>query len=259
MKSKQSIRILIALMSLALIGVTVIQFLWISNAVLLKQEQFDRSVKMAMIRVSADLESKYGVHLITEKLEKDSAARKQVMKQDPGFYKFMININDSEVEQEEVRAQSSVLVCGEEALDANMNMRSIHRNRQVIAMVNVNDNGQQEIATINVLGEEPEPIVSEAAFMLPAAPVAPPMPPSVPSAPGSKSNLMNIVQCVADEYAMSQMDAKDIYDVIDSAKIRASIGKEFKEAGLPSNFDFATYCTKGDTLMINKAASESPL
>ena len=259
MKSKQSIRILIALMSLALIGVIVIQFLWISNAVLLKQEQFDRSVKMAMIRVSADLESKYGVHLITEKLEKDSAARKQVMKQDPGFYKFMININDSEVEQEEVRAQSSVLVCGEEALDANINMRSMHRNRQVIAMVNVNDNGQQEIATIDVRGDEPEAVISEAAFMLPAAPVAPPMPPSPPSAPGSKSNLMNIVQCVADEYAMSQMDAKEIYDVIDSAKIRASIGKEFKEAGLPSNFDFATYCTKGDTLMINKAASESPL
>src|SRR5580700_4412621 len=100
MKSKQNIRILIGLMSIALIGVMLIQFLWIRNAIRLKQEQFDRNVNMAMIRVSADLENKYGVHFITKQLEKDSSARKEVMKKAPGFYQFMISVDDDKQSDE---------------------------------------------------------------------------------------------------------------------------------------------------------------
>ena len=96
MKSKQSIRILISLMSLALVGVIIIQFLWIKNAMQMKQEQFDRSVNAALVRVSADLENKYGVHWITEKLESDSSALKEVLSQDPGFYKFMASTDENE-------------------------------------------------------------------------------------------------------------------------------------------------------------------
>ncbi|HRG87398.1 MAG TPA: hypothetical protein PLW44_00145, partial [Chitinophagales bacterium] len=146
MKSKQSIRILIGLMSLALLGVIVIQFLWIKNAVLLKQEEFDRSVNMAMIRVSADLENKYGVHLITEKLEKDSAARTMLMTQDPGFYKFMININEDDSRNEEPDWNNTTIeISGDDAMDANINFRGPRRNRQVIAMINVNGSEHQEV------------------------------------------------------------------------------------------------------------------
>jgi two-component system phosphate regulon sensor histidine kinase PhoR len=51
MKSKQSVGILISLMSVALLGVIIIQFLWIKNAMQMKQEQFERSVNAALVRV----------------------------------------------------------------------------------------------------------------------------------------------------------------------------------------------------------------
>ena len=94
-KPNRKIRILVALMSLALAGVLVIQFWYIKYAIQLKQEQFDRTVNHAMMSVSADLENKYGVHLVTEKLEEDSQVRKEILKQDPGFYKFMVSVNNN--------------------------------------------------------------------------------------------------------------------------------------------------------------------
>src|ERR1043165_2731038 len=248
MKSKQSIRILIALMSLALTGVIVIQFLWIKNAVQLKQEQFDRSVNMAMIRVSADLENKYGVHLITEKLEKDSAARNAVINQDPGLYKFMIDINEDKSAGEESVVE---YVGGDDEETSQMvNIRGPRPNHKVVAMINISGNEQQEVVIRKTVADEPVAVVG---------PTPPPGVPAPPCPPGTDCQLIDIVKNVADEYAMSKIDAKDICDVIDSAKIRTSIVKEFKKAGLPENFVFATYCTQGDTLMINKAASENPL
>lgn len=233
-------------MSIALAGVIVIQFLWIQNAIELKQEQLDRSVNMAMIRVSADLENKYGVHLITEKLEKDSVARKQVIKQDPGLYKFMININDGGNSSEERTIE--YIGGDDEATAEQVNIRGPRRTRQVVAMINISGNEQQEVVIRKTIAPEVGPELP-----------APPTPPCAPCPPGKDCQLIDIVKNVADEYAMSKMDAKDIYDIIDSAKIRASISKEFKKAGLPENFVFATYCTQGDTLMINKASSENPL
>ncbi len=260
MKSKQSIRILIGLMSLALLGVIVIQFLWIKNAVLLKQEEFDRSVNMAMIRVSADLENKYGVHLITEKLEKDSAARTMLMTQDPGFYKFMININEDDSRNEEPDWNNTTIeISGDDAMDANINFRGPRRNRQVIAMINVNGSEHQEVVIqkamnndVPVAPQQPADPEEPVAYCMPA-------PPPIPAPPIGDNRLMNIVKSVADEYAISQIDPRQVCDVIDSAKIRTSIAKEFKKAGLPPDFDFATYCTQGDTLMINRAAAENPL
>lgn len=244
-------------MSLALLGVIAVQFLWIKNAVLLKQEEFDRSVNMAMIRVSADLENKYGVHLITEKLEKDSVALTQIMNQDPGFYKFMININeDDSRNQEPDWPNTTIEISGDDAMDANINFRGPRRGRQVIAMINVNGNEHQEVVIQKAMNTdvpvEPADPEQPAAYCMPAPP-APPMPPV------GDNRLMNIVKSVADEYAISQIDARQVCDVIDSAKIRTSITREFKKAGLPDKFDFATYCTEGDTLMINRGAAENPL
>src|SRR5437588_130565 len=136
MKSKQSIRILIVLMSIALTGVIIIQFLWIKNAVQLKQEQFDRSVNMAMIRVSADLENKYGVHLITEKLEKDSIARREVIKQDPGLYKFMIDINENNGDKKSAKEEDIVerVGAGGELSVQTVDIHTAHQSRKVVAM-----------------------------------------------------------------------------------------------------------------------------
>lgn len=251
-KSQQNIRLLIGLMSLALIGVILIQFLWIRNAMKLKQEQFDHSVNMAMIRVSAQLENKYGVHFITEKLEKDSSAKNEMLKKDPGFYKFMISMDDdgqlAEEEKYLWRSKSSFIDVADETDAEEVSVSKTggasirHR---VIAMVNVNGNQKQEVVIKKSM------VHSDACTPLPPTP---PVPDEM-----VKTNLIKIVNNVANEYEMSKMNVKDISDVIDSQKICKAIEKEFRKQGLPLNFDFATYCVDGDTLMINRGASSDPL
>jgi signal transduction histidine kinase len=240
-------------MSIALAGVVVIQFYWIKNAITLKQEQFDRSVNTALIRVSADLENKYGVHLITEKLSQDSAVREAMLKQDPGFYKFMININDDGSRQEETdnyEAETVNIIGDETAPAGNATLRAVHRNQSVVTTVTVNGIKNQEVSVRRVMDANTQTQTVE----LPEPP-APPLPPQGPQ----NYQLNKIVQNCADEYALSQMKTDDIYAIIDSAKIRASIVREFQKAGLPENFEFATYSTQGDTLVINKASSANPI
>lgn len=252
MKSRQNIRLLIALMSLALLGVIMIQFLWIRNAMKLKQEQFDHSVNMAMIRVSAQLENKYGVHFITEKLEKDSSAKTEMMRKDPGLYKFMISVDDAKKKAQEEkylwRSKASFVDAGPESAEEEISVSKAGRiftKRRVIAMVNVSGNHKQEV------------VIQKNDALNPSTPQ-----PSIPSTPPDealKANLIKIVSNVANEYELSKMNQKDISDVIDSQKIYKAIEKEFKKQGLPLNFDFATYCVDGDTLMINKGSSSDPL
>lgn len=253
MKSKQSIGILIALMSIALMGVIIIQFLWIRNAIQLKQEQFDRTVNSALIRVSADLENKYGVHFITEKLHSDSSARKEVMRQDPGLYQFMISVDESKQRDGEdinpdLTEESTVVVSDNSECPVALNSEKMRtgyskNHGRVLAMVNINNNQKEEV------------LVQKARWIEPVPPPEVLNPDTAADSKSPKSALINIVSDAADEWAMSKMSAKDISDVIDSAKIISSIKKEFAKEGLPQDFVFATYCVDGDTLMINKAST----
>jgi signal transduction histidine kinase len=261
-KSKQSIRIVIALMSLALAGVVIIQFLWLKSAISSKQEEFDRNVKMAMVRTSADLENKYGVHLITEKLRSDSNARKEVLKQDPGFFRFMISVDENKRKNEpDMMPDNNEDAWSADNTDSaepgSQNTKiEITNNNHVVTMVNVSSRGNQELLIQkSVYNEHPEPIEKP----IPPVPVQPVPDITSPPAQLSQCKLINIVKNAADEYAMSKMTEQDICEVIDSAKIRSAIKTAFARQGLPSNFVFATYCVDGDSLIINKAASANPL
>ena len=253
MKSKQSIGILIALMSVALTGVILIQFLWIRNAIQLKQEQFDRTVNSALIRVSADLENKYGVHFITEKLQSDSSARKEVMKQDPGLYQFMISVDESKQKDGEDMVENNnesnmpVAESGECSVSSSSERTTGHMKSRgrAVAMVNIDNNQKQEVVVKKTSWIQ-RPTVPHPVPVLEDMPVG---------QTANKCKLINIVKDAADEWAMSKMSAKDISDVIDSTKIISSIKKEFAREGLPQDFVFATYCVDGDSLMINKASS----
>ena len=242
MKSKHSIRILIGLMSLALLGVMVIQFLWIKNAIHLKQEQFDHSVNVAMTHVSVDLENRYGVHFIAEQLEKDSTVRKQMQQSDPGFYKFMISVDDDK-QKADVEVEPDDSTVGVNGNDEDTGPAwDNRRDSSNEVRININDGRNDQIViTKSVLMPQP----------------------ARPADPGSpyaqiKTNLIKIVNNVADEYEMSKMNASGVYDVIDSQKIYNAIRKEFQRQG-PQDFIFATYCTEGDTLIINKSCTGNPL
>jgi len=70
---------------------------------------------------------------------------------------------------------------------------------------------------------------------------------------------MNVVKNVANQYAISKLNVSEIEDMIDSPKISSVLHKEFAKQALPRDFVFATYCVQGDSLMINKSASKTPL
>jgi two-component system phosphate regulon sensor histidine kinase PhoR len=251
-------------MSLALVGVILIQVLWIRNAIQLKREQFNRTVNTALLNVSADLENRYGVHFITEKLQSDSSARKEILKQDPGLYQFMISIDqsmprknntDGEIPDEtgdgtDVAASSDYSQSAQ-TIDVKRN----DNNEKVVTIVNVNHGQRQEVVIR-------QPVMAATVANAPAPPAASHAPACKPTADdinAQSCKLMNIVKGAADEWAMSKMDPQAINDVLDSAKIIAAIKREFAKQGLPQDFVFATYCVDGDSLMINKASSNNPL
>ena len=221
MKSRQNIPILIGLMSIALMGVIVIQFLWIKSAIQLKQEQFDGAVHHALMSVSGDLGNKYGVHLITEKLDEDSNIRKEILKQDPGFYNFMISVNDDKQKTADEESNSKepknlISVSNETNYEfytrgedpersERIEIRS-HNGHKIIAVVNLNHGNKQRLEGRKNTVQNP-----------PAAPE----PPQAPQ----PNKLMNIVKDVADEYAMSKMSEKDINELIDSPKIIGALKK----------------------------------
>ena len=234
----------------------------------MKQEQFDRTVNTALTRVSADLENKYGVHWITEKLESDSSALKEVMSQDPGFYKFMISADqndqpgqtiDSESHEEDGKIITTTTYKTINTYVSNAADNGCLQNK-IVTVVNINTSKRPLIIDKSVWQQTPK---AEAAAGTEAT--EPPAAPSPPETEGGRvkppkgSRLVSIVKSAADEWAMSKMNVKEVSDALDSNAIRNAIKKEFKLMGLPENFVFATYCTAGDTLMINKAASTNPL
>lgn len=298
-KPQQKIRIVAVLMGIALAAVIIIQFLYIKSAFQLKEEQFDRTVNHAMLSVSADLENKYGLHLVTEKLEEDSATRTAILKQDPGFYKFMVSVNQSRARygEQEYTAEDGIELQDDdsdtfsipgtdtETIFSNTNsagkktlhievkgmhieVKGAHGN--VVRVVDFANGRNKEIVINRENGKES---ISEISHAVPAVPPVPSPPKTVPAPPPAPapapmaqakpdtqpSRLINIVQSAADEWAMSQMDQHDIEDIIDSEKIEAAIRKEFAKHGLPKKFVFATYCVSGDSLMINKNASKDPM
>ena len=70
--SKRTLYILIALICLSLIGIIIVEFFWIRNAIEVKEAQFNRSVNDAMGIVVSRLETKESVHLLVRSSMNDS-------------------------------------------------------------------------------------------------------------------------------------------------------------------------------------------
>ncbi|HWB64250.1 MAG TPA: HAMP domain-containing sensor histidine kinase [Chitinophagales bacterium] len=273
MKSKPSIRILIGLMSVALLGIVVIQFLWIKNAFDLKEEEFDRSVNDALASAGKNLENRYGIHYITHHLSGDSNVLNEILKQDPGFYRFMQSVGDNKAVVQggdgmvSDSTRSELDIQDESPANNDADMPVISRTRPRKVEIHLSKNGKHSIVSVVNLNEErngkmlvektvaityPEPSAD-----IPEPP-APPAPPALPAVKARASQLITAVQCAANDYAISTLSADKINDVIDSEQIRSALSKEFVRNNLPLNFDFATYCIDGDSLMVNRNASLHP-
>jgi two-component system phosphate regulon sensor histidine kinase PhoR len=244
MKSKHTIHILIGLMSLALIGVMAIQFLMIKNAIDIKQEQFDKSVNDAMLEVSATMENKIGVQMITRRLETDSAIHRELLQQDPKFLEFMEWASAYDTEH----ARDSHQLFNDEI---SVRIRTINKVGTLISdtETEMETAGEPNVvftANVEMSPEEPG---------LPCMPIGPPVPPAPPvPATVVKSRLMSIVSNVVDDYTLSKVSVEDLFD---SAKISSIIRKEFEKQKIGRNFTFAVLNAEGDTLIINKSADRA--
>jgi len=79
--NKRTLYILIALICLSLLGIIIVQFFWIRNAIQVKEAQFDRSVNDAMGVVVNKLETKENVHLLARNSINDSI--KEILRETP--------------------------------------------------------------------------------------------------------------------------------------------------------------------------------
>ena len=193
------------------------------------------------------------MHWITEKLTSDSNVRKEVLSEDPGFYKFMISVNDGrdatddgevDTEQHDVEERFITAIDGDTINShyTDQSDRGTPQNR-LIKVVHVKRRKKTEMVANCNLSQVPEP----------------PTPPAPPPSPAKAGKLINIVKDAANEWAMSKMSASDISEALDSGEIRSTIEKEFHKEGLYDKFEFATYSMAGDSLIINKKASKTPL
>ena len=62
--SKKKVTLLIVLMAIALVGIMTLQGIWMRNALLVRNELFDRSVNEALIRTSGRLETLSDVFMV---------------------------------------------------------------------------------------------------------------------------------------------------------------------------------------------------
>ncbi len=79
--NKRTLYILIALICLSLLGIIIVQFFWIRNAIQVKEAQFNRSVNDAMGVVVNKLETKESVHLLARNSINDSI--KEILRESP--------------------------------------------------------------------------------------------------------------------------------------------------------------------------------
>lgn len=249
-------------MSIALIGVIVIQFLWIGNAVRIKQQEFNRSVNTAMLDVSKDLEEACSISIFATRLRSDSVSRAEVIESDSDFYNYMVDVNKqkedkkaADLDRAEAEADANGRAADHKEKYKQFKSISISNNgskRQVVTVIKTGDGKQKDVLVTNtVMGIEP------------AAPPAPPEPPAIQTVPTAvemeamakrKDRLIQAVCNVADDYAISRIK---VTDLVDSGKINEAIQKEFSRQHLPANFVFGVYCADGDTMIINKASADA--
>src|SRR5690606_11525094 len=170
----------------------------------------------------------------------------EILKRNPGFYQFMMSINEAdslvEIPNPKWNAKPQIThIEDEEPVNILVsNPTDAQNHHQLITVVSMNDPDQKKHVVL-------EKHVRHEVVIKPKSNQTP------------ESQLIRIVSNMAHEYEMSKSNVKGIFEVIDSQKIYTAIEKEFKKQGLPLDFTFATYCTDGDTLMMNKGSSADPL
>jgi two-component system phosphate regulon sensor histidine kinase PhoR len=254
-KTTGKIRLLAILMSISVVGVMAIQYLWLTNAIMLKSEAFERSVNRALASVATDLEKKHTLGYISDKLHEDSLMKISFSdKGEEQFYEFIMD---------EKNGSEKNVISGDDNGSVKIQISRVdpdHRGTvQHTVRISTNSNTGEPGITVNKSFEEERVEIIPAAANIagPVTPVSPPATPEPPALPGEvvvdpatkKVRFLNLVNDMADEYALC---SEGWGQIADSMAIRESINKEFERRNLPQDFRFAVYNSADDTLLFDK-------
>ncbi len=209
-------------MSIALLGLVSIQYLWISNAIRLKNEEFDRRVYAALNTTIDKLEFRHGLNFFADRLKADSTLLKGIEDVDTGFSNFIINTEN---------------ITNENGEDVRVTVRSridSQKQQRIIVQTKTRTNGP------------PEQNVTVEALSAPPEPPLPPQLPALPEAEDKKEKFLSIIACAADEYAVSKTNW---IDLIDTIKLLAVVTKELAANQLPEEFRLELHQGGNDSLL----------
>ncbi len=209
-------------MSIALLGLVSIQYLWISNAIRLKNEEFDRRVYTALNTTIDKLEFRHGLNFFADRLKADSTLLKGIEDVDTGFSNFIINTEN---------------ITNENGEDVRVTVRSridSQKQQRIIVQTKTRTNGP------------PEQNVTVEALSAPPEPPLPPQLPALPEAEDKKEKFLSIIACAADEYAVSKTNW---IDLIDTIKLLAVVTKELAANQLPEEFRLELHQGGNDSLL----------
>ncbi len=206
-------------MSIALLGLVSIQYLWISNAIRLKNEEFDRRVYAALNATIDKLEFRHGLNFFADRLKADSTLLKGIEDVDTGFSNFIINTEN---------------ITNENGEDVRVTVRSridSQKQQRIIVQTKTRTNGPPEQnVTVEALPEPP----------------LPPQLPALPEVEDKKEKFLSIIACAADEYAVSKTNW---IDLIDTIKLLAVVTKELAANQLPEEFRLELHQGGNDSLL----------
>lgn len=242
MKTRRRIALLIALMSVALLGLILIQYLWISSAVRLSGDEFDQRVYTALRQTADNMQLKQGVNFLAECMQEDTVLTEEIHGPDKGFMNFIIN---SKKTNNDTTEEVSLVINTKEDGEHKMVISTTKRK------------GGNEVRIEAGVPDVPEP---------PAPPVAmatvspPPVPTTVPNAPTVKNEkrqmFYSFIKDAADEYAASHLSLQDL---LDSALLIRMAQKQFAAQHLPDDYHLAIYEEDNDSIWLaNKGGYKTP-
>lgn len=216
---KQLINGAIILLSLSLIGIIIIQLFWISNAIKVKEEQFDQQVNEALLSIGEKLQMKDAVYFLSDKLHS--------IQSDDTVFSISIDHGESFIDYnfQDSLLNNYVIVTTVNPDDKEKNIiieKSVHQDDKHIQVKSFvsGDNIKEVFEDTYIMSDGPVSV-------------------SVPDKQQFHYRIKKFDKAV--QKLVFEYGTKDVFNLehIDLASITELISDEFSARGLPGSFEVA--------------------
>jgi len=214
MKEK-SIKIIIALITLSVFGLVIIQFYWISNSMKLEREKFNKNVGLALANVIINLEKKETAKLLLNTISKNDSTHyiitnDSIIKVDTLLTKNGVTINKRIIKQGERSFNYDIEVLKTESDSL----------RKVKLITNLKSFGNKTNSKVIFLNSDLDTLIS---------------------------NKNKIIENVFDELLISVKE-ESIVERINKEDLHKLLDDEFIKYGITTPFNFAIHQTENDSM-----------